>query len=76
MAMTSIRCPVLGAHVTRVTDFEGNVIRIICREYEQSTGACRLKKAAFEGGPLAQLLERMSEETLNTRGTLCDLRVT
>jgi hypothetical protein len=33
MAMTSIRCSVLlGAHVTRVTDFEGNVIRIICRE--------------------------------------------
>jgi len=76
MAMTSIRCPVLGAHVTRVTDFEGNVTRIICAEYEESTGTCRLKKTALEGGPLAQLLERMSEETLNTRSTLCMLRAT
>ena len=76
MAMTLILCPVLRAHVTRVTDFEGNVTRIICGEYEQSTGTCRLKKAAFEGGPLSQLLERVSEETLNPRGTLCNLRVT
>jgi hypothetical protein len=76
MAMTSIRCSVLGAHVTRVTDFEGNVVRIICAEYEESSGTCRLKKTALEGGPLAQLLERMSEDTLNTRSTLCVLRAT
>lgn len=76
MAMTSIRCPVLGAHVTRVTDFEGNVLRIICAEYEKSSGTCRLKKTAREGGPLAQLLERVSEETLDSRGTLCVLRAT
>ena len=76
MAMTSIRCPVLGAHVTRVTDLEGTVTRIICAEYEESTGNCRLKKTALEGGPLAQLLERMSEETLDSRSTLCVLRAT
>ena len=76
MAITSIRCPVLGAHVTCVTDLEGNVTRIICAEYEESTGSCRLKKAALEGGPLAQLLERMSEDTLDTRSTLCVLRAT
>ena len=76
MAMTSIRCPVLRAHVTRVTDFEGNVTRIICAEYEESTGTCHLKKTALEGRPLAQLLERMSEDTLNIRSTLCVLRET
>ena len=76
MAMTSIRCPVLGAHVTRVTDLEGTVTRIICAEYDESTGNCRLKKTALEGGPLAQLLERMSEETLDSRSTLCVLRAT
>ena len=76
MAMTSVRCPVLGAHITRVTDFEGNVMRIICAEYGESSGMCRLKEAALKGGPLAQLLERMSEETLNTRSTLCVLRAT
>ena len=75
MAMTSVRCPVLGAHITRVTDLEGYVTRIICAEHEESTGTCRLKKTALEGGPLAQLLERMSEDTLNTRGTLCELHV-
>jgi hypothetical protein len=30
MAMNSIRCPVLGARVTQVTDLEGIVTRIIC----------------------------------------------
>ena len=74
MAMRSILCPVLGAHVTQVTDLEGAVTRIICTEYEPSHGTCRLKQSAREGGPLAQLLERMSEDTLNTRSTVCVLR--
>jgi hypothetical protein len=51
-------------------------MRIICAEYEESSGTCRLKKTALEGGPLAELLERMSEDTLNTRSTLCVLRAT
>jgi hypothetical protein len=76
MAMTSIRCPVLGAHVTCVADLEGSVTRIICAEYDESTGNCRLKKSALEGGPLAQLLERMAEDTLDTRSPLCVLRAT
>lgn len=76
MAMTSIRCPVLGAHITRVTDLEGNVTKIICAEYDESTGTCGLKKTALEGGPLAQLLERMSEDTLDTRSTRCEMRAT
>jgi hypothetical protein len=74
MAMTSIRCPVLGAQITRVTDFGGQVTRIICAEYDQSTGTCRLKHTALQGGPLSQLLERVSEGTLNSRSTLCMLR--
>lgn len=74
MAMTSVRCPVLGAHVTCVTDLEGTVTTVICAEYDESAGSCRLKKAALEGGPLAQLLERVSEDTLTTRNTLCVLR--
>ena len=74
MAISSIRCPVLDAVVTQVTDFEGAVTRIICTEYEPSHGTCRLKQSSREGGPLAQLLERMSEDSLNTRGTVCVLR--
>jgi hypothetical protein len=76
MAMNWIRCPVLGGHVTRVTDFEGNVTRVICEEYEEPAGTCRLRKTVLRGGPLTQLLERVSEETLNTGGTLCVLRTT
>ena len=74
MAMSSIRCPVLGAHVTQVTDLEGHITRIICAEYDASDGTCRLKTSAREGGPLAQLLERVSEDTLDTRSTVCVLR--
>jgi hypothetical protein len=74
MPMTSVRCPVLGAHVTRLTDLEGSVTRIICAEYVESGGSCRVKTAALDGGPLARLLERMSEDALDTRSTLCVMR--
>ena len=74
MAMHSILCPVLGAHITQVTDLEGTTIRVICAEYEESTGACRLKKSAREGGPLSQLLERAREDALDTRSTRCIFR--
>ena len=30
MAMNSIRCPVLDARITQVTDLEGAATRIIC----------------------------------------------
>lgn len=76
MVTTWIRCPVLGGQVTRVTDFKGNVTRIVCEEYEEPAGTCRLRKTVLQGGPLAQLLERVSEETLDTAGTLCVLRAT
>ena len=73
MPATSVRCPVLGAHVTRVTDFEGVPVRIICAEYEQAGGMCRLKSNALDGGPLSRLLERVQENTLGSRSTRCDL---
>ncbi len=71
--MTSVRCPVLGAHVTRVTDLEGQPTAIICAEYEKPTGICRMKRGALSGGPLSQLLNRVSEETLATRSIRCEL---
>jgi hypothetical protein len=74
MLMHSVRCPVLGAHVTRVTDLEGTVTHVICAEY-QTNGSCRLKTAAQEGGPLSQLLERMAEDSLSTSSTACILRM-
>ena len=74
MTITSIRCPVLGARVICLTDLEATVTRIICAKYNTSTGSCRLKRTALEGGPLAQLLERMSEDALDTRSTLCVFR--
>jgi hypothetical protein len=75
MTITSVRCPVLHAHVTRVTDFEGAVARVICAEYEEPTGICRLKRAGTEGGPLGRLIARADEELPGERSALCNLRV-
>ena len=73
MAIESVRCPVLSGHVTRVTNLEGELVRLICAEYDERTGICRLKKRARESGPLSQLLERVSEEALDTKDTRCIL---
>jgi hypothetical protein len=73
MAISSIRCPVLSARVTKVTDLEGTVTRVICPEYDASNRTCRLTMSIREGGPLSQLLERVSEDTLDTRSTRCVL---
>lgn len=73
MTIQSIRCPVSGVHVTRVTDFEGGVTQVICPDYD-TTGTCRLAKKAYEGGPLSQLIERMAESTLGTRDIQCVMR--
>lgn len=73
MAITSVHCPVLGSHVTRVTDLEGQTTQVICSELEPS-GLCRLKRQSQQGGPLSQLLERVSEGTLQTRDLHCILR--
>jgi len=74
MAMTTIPCPVLGGTVTRITDFEGTVTRLICPEYQESTGLCRLLSEEDSGGPLSRLLGRLSEGGLERRSARCDLR--
>jgi hypothetical protein len=56
-----------------MTGLEGEVVRIICVEYDEPTGDCRLKKAGRRGGPLSQLLERVSEEALDTKSVVCHL---
>ncbi len=72
MALHSILCPVLGGHITLVTDLEGMTSQVICPEYEESGGTCRLKKAARQGGPLSEFLERAREEALANRSTRCN----
>ena len=73
MAIRSAYCPVRHETVQRVTDLEGRVVRIICSEYDEPNATCRLKKTAFQGGLLAQLLDRADEGTLDRRTTGCDL---
>jgi hypothetical protein len=73
MTISSVKCPVLGANVTRVTDLEGQTTKVICAEYDERTGICRLKRGASQGGPLSQFLERVSEDTLDTKTTHCGL---
>jgi len=75
MAITTVRCHVLGgATVTRITDLEGEVTRIICPEYREATGSCGLLSEADRGGPLSRLLARVSEDGLTRRGARCHLR--
>jgi hypothetical protein len=74
MLITSVSCPVAHTMVTRVIDLEGGTTRVICPEYEERTGICRLKRSAFEGGPLSQLLDRLAEETLDKPTTRCDVQ--
>lgn len=74
MFIATVRCPVLGASVTRITDLEDQTTKIICSEYEQPTGICRMKKRTQEGGLLSKLLERVAEETLETRDVHCVLQ--
>jgi hypothetical protein len=73
MTIQSVRCPVLGGQVTQITDLEGAVTRVICTKYSDSDGTCRLKGSARESGPLGQLLERVSEDSLGTRSMRCVL---
>jgi hypothetical protein len=74
MALHSILCPVLGAHITLVTDLEGITSEVICPEYEESGGTCHLKKTARQAGPLAEFLERAREDALDSRGTRCNFQ--
>ena len=74
MPITTIYCHGLGAHVTRVTDFEGHVMRVICPEYEEPAGICRLRRETLNEGPLGRLLERVEEDALAVRGTRCTLQ--
>ena len=74
MPITTIRCDVLGANVSRVTDLEGMVMRVICPEYQEATGNCRIRSEASKGGPLSRLLERVEEDTLSSHGVRCAMR--
>jgi len=74
MATKSVHCPVLGAHVTHVTDLDGTVRRIICAEYDSSNGGCRRKRSGSGAGPLVQLLERAAEGIAGSRSVACIFR--
>jgi hypothetical protein len=73
MAITTTWCPVLQANVTKVTTLEDEVTSLICPEFEPLMKTCRLKKMAGLGGPLSQLLERVSEEALSSPAPRCNL---
>jgi hypothetical protein len=73
MAITSVHCRVLGGRVARVTDLEDRALKVICPEFEPATSSCRLKKQSHKGGPLSELLERMSEDMPRAGSDRCDL---
>jgi hypothetical protein len=71
MAIQSAWCPVCKNTIMKVTSLEGEITAVICPEFESATKTCRMRKATAFGGPLAQLLERVSEDTLSHRGEQC-----
>ena len=73
MGIETIRCAVAGWTITRITDFEGGVVQLICPEFDEANRRCRLKHRAREGGRLSQLLERSRERTLDSRDVECHL---
>jgi hypothetical protein len=72
MPIATVHCPVSRTDVVRVTDLEGMTTRIVCPDYEDTAGTCRLKARVAQGGPLARLLERTQEGTLAAHGVRCD----
>lgn len=73
MPIVSTSCHVSHAQVNLLSDLEGHVTRVFCPEYDARDGQCRIKAESTKGGPLSQLLERLSEDTLDRRGCRCDL---
>ena len=73
MAIRSSWCPVLQHYVTRVTDPEGAVAAVFCSEYEKETRTCRMKREAFDYGPLSQLMKRASDHLLADPLTRCTM---
>jgi len=73
MAITAVRCHVIGEKVVRVSDFEGAVVRINCPYLEPGTDACRAKRQSHDSGRLGEFLERVEEDTLQSRGDRCEL---
>ena len=73
MPIVTTHCHVLHGQVNRLSDMEGHIIQVFCPEYDATHDRCRIKLATMSGGPLSQLLERVSEETLDRRGCRCDL---
>ena len=71
MSLERIWCPVVAAQISRVTNLEGDVTSVICPDYEAETGLCRRRAAVRKGGPLSQLLERVSEGTLSDSSARC-----
>jgi hypothetical protein len=73
MAIESAWCTVRQATVTRVTTLEGETTTVICPEFDPALKVCHAKGVARLGGPLSQLLERVSKDSLADRGSRCNL---
>ena len=73
MGLITLRCRVSQQPVSCVTDMEGATVRVICGAFEEAGGICRIKRRIREGGPLSQLLDRISDQTLDTRSMRCEL---
>jgi hypothetical protein len=80
MAVTILRCSVLGGNVACVSSAAGRTITVICPGREALTSRCRLKSVRSHGGPLSELLERerrraQVRDHTGSTDCLCHVRV-
>ena len=71
MSLETIWCPVSGARVGIITNMEGAVTSVICQDYDAEARICGRRATAMEGGPLAQFLDRVAQQTLADATTRC-----
>ena len=73
MAIKSTYCHVREGQVSVITDLEGVLTRLICPDYEPSSGTCRIRAGVLGNGPLSQLLQRVDDDTLDKPAARCAL---
>jgi hypothetical protein len=73
MALITNYCCVLQGNVTRVIDIDGEVVSVICPEFETQRGICHVKESAFQGGMLSELFRRADGTPLDNPVPRCTL---
>jgi len=73
MVRAALRCPIRHTAVVRVTDVRAGTDTVVCPEYEEPTGICRLKEEALSDPSRSPLVDRLSGERRGAGPARCSL---